>query len=617
MFSPVMRKAASTAVSSANQIAGADARMQGASDRLSASLSRQAQAHKMAKLSASGVGAQMKAMINPIMATVAAATSAAYAFKKLVGDAADAGDKIYDLSRRMGTSTEFMSEMQYVAEQNGASLEQVGKAVQMVSKNAATNSAEFRKWGVDVRDAAGQMKSAEDLFYSAISTINGLGTESEKTAAAMDIFGRSGAEMLQVIKLGSDGIDEARQRAVDLGASLDSASAVAANQFNNKLTELNQTVGYLGRELAIELLPTIETFVRATIDAVRWVKEHWQAAKNLLSVFDPLVALIRYNVDALEWLAGKSEHAKNQAEAHARAQKQLEDQMRNTNDAARLQAGVLAKLADLEKRDQERRRARIEGLKMEAAEREKVARANERAAQSYIDKEREQAEEHKKARARRQAVAMRMDAADRTQIEELAAWRDEKSAEALERQKADAEQLRAAWSQASSGMGAAMGQAFSNMILDSKNAHKHLLSGMVDAAASAIQVYAVQAAAGASAATAILSPFAMAAASAAALGLVRGLISMLPSFSHGGIVPGVDTGRDSQIIAARPGERVLTNEQTDLFERMINALERGAGAGGVHIHNSMSFPPTSGQTARQLRDVRKFERRYARLGMAY
>jgi len=175
------------------------------------------------------------------LSAVAAYGAAAVALFKLASSSADMGDEIFIASRKLGVSTEFLSEWNFVATQTGATTEDVTKGLATLSKNVVTNSAEFRKWGVELEKNDGTLKSSEELFEDTIKLLSEMDAGVQRTAAAQDLMGRSGKNLLQVVDQSADGIEDLKQKARDLGIVMDEESAAAANEFNNQLGALTDT----------------------------------------------------------------------------------------------------------------------------------------------------------------------------------------------------------------------------------------------------------------------------------------------------------------------------------------------------------------------------------------
>jgi methyl-accepting chemotaxis protein len=85
-----------------------------------------------------------------------------------------------------------------------------------------------------------------------------LTAESERVATAMDIFGaRSGPQLLPLLKQGSAGIDELRQRAKELGLTMSSEAAAASAAFQDSLTDLSESAKMAKFNLGQVFLPVL------------------------------------------------------------------------------------------------------------------------------------------------------------------------------------------------------------------------------------------------------------------------------------------------------------------------------------------------------------------------
>ncbi len=181
-----------------------------------------------------------------------------------VGRAAlNAADDIGDMSARIGISTEALSQLQYVAKMSGTDFEALTTGIKYAertiseaargSKSAAEALAEV---GLEARDLA--KMSPEAAFEAIGDAISKLPTASDKTAAAMKLFGRSGTDLIPVFKDGAEGVRALREEADRLGLTLDKLSAEKAARANDAIDKMKASFAGLARELAIGAGPAIE-----------------------------------------------------------------------------------------------------------------------------------------------------------------------------------------------------------------------------------------------------------------------------------------------------------------------------------------------------------------------
>lgn len=154
---------------------------------------------------------------------------------------ADFGGAIDDVAQRTGASVETLSILKYAAEKTGASFEDVEKGFRFLAK-----SGKFAGDGVD------------ESFRSALDYIASIEDPIARSRAAMELFGKSGANL---IPLASE-IDELERSAKGLGVvmSAEAANSAAAlgDAWHDLMTAGQGMVNQLGAALAPALTEAIE-----------------------------------------------------------------------------------------------------------------------------------------------------------------------------------------------------------------------------------------------------------------------------------------------------------------------------------------------------------------------
>lgn len=171
----------------------------------------------------------------------AAATALGVSIKHTLAEA----DKLGKLAQSVGVPVEQLSALKYAADLSGVSVESLGKALGRLSKNTleAAQGAKgpveaFRALGVSFRDASGGVKSVGDLLPQLADKFAAMKDGTAKTALAMQIFGRAGAELIPLLNGGSKGIKEMTDEAKQLGLVIDDKTAKSAEAFNDNLTRM-------------------------------------------------------------------------------------------------------------------------------------------------------------------------------------------------------------------------------------------------------------------------------------------------------------------------------------------------------------------------------------------
>jgi hypothetical protein len=525
---------------------------------------------------------------------VGAAAGLVTALGRMVKTAADAGDKMFDLSRRFGVSVETMSRLKFVAEQSGASVDQLGIAFRAVSRRAAISTMEFEKWGVKTKTATGGLKDSESLFFAAVKRINELGSGAEKTAAAMDIFGDAGANLLQVVHLGEDGIRELMERADELGITMSTEAAVAANQFNNSLGELGNTVTRAKDDAFVESLPVLEAYTRKLIELTAATKE----AKAENAVFATILGGLKTAIN-LPWeAAGKLAKELGWMDE---VQAQAAETTRKLREQQQQAAGTFASVTDKVRQQKDALKQLQAEAKLDFTGMSGQLGADLDALLADFNSI---ADENTRIFKHAWATAI-------NDVAGLEAARYERAAEDAIRYAEQQEEIqnrnRQAAAQAAQGVSAAWETAFTNIITGQQSASEAIIQAVIHSAEVAVQAAAASGAAQAAFSQAgipILGPALAVATSALIFGLIRGFLAEIPKAATGGLITGGTPGTDSVPMMTMPGERILSVEDN---HRLIRAVERSQGH-DTFVINAAMFP-TDAAMMRSIRHFNKQQRR--------
>lgn len=221
-----------------------------------------------------------------IGAGVAIATTA------LVGvtaQAIDYADRLDELSARLGLSTEKLSGWGYAAKITGIDLETLASAIPKLSKNLAEaldptskQAKLFEALGVSVKDGVGKLRDVEDVLPELADKFKALDDDTLEAALAMELFGKSGAEMLEFLNKGSDGIADLEDKASSLGVVVSQQTAAAAGEFKDELGDVKEIATALGLQLAERLLPQMIELV----DKFQMVVQDGSAAEKIVSAIN-------------------------------------------------------------------------------------------------------------------------------------------------------------------------------------------------------------------------------------------------------------------------------------------------------------------------------------------
>lgn len=174
-----------------------------------------------------------------------------------IGRAINSADELGKAAQKIGIPVEELSKLKHAADLSGVSMESLQRTVRRLAGNmsdAATNATSqaarsFTALGISVTNTDGTLKSTSQVITEVAGRFATMQDGAGKTAIAMNIFGRAGADLIPMLNAGKTGLNEMMQEAEQLGLVISGPTAKAAEQFNDNLTRL----GRVGDGVAIQL----------------------------------------------------------------------------------------------------------------------------------------------------------------------------------------------------------------------------------------------------------------------------------------------------------------------------------------------------------------------------
>lgn len=153
-------------------------------------------------------------------------------------DLANYADRYSDLSAKYDISTKSLQEFEYIAGQNGATLDSLLSTMTMMYNRAKENDEVFAKLGVSVKDTNGNMKSMDSLFWEVKTALDNVNNSGDKSALMLEAFGRNAMSVGEVLRKDTTELQGLAQKANDLGIILNENTIQSASNFNDMLDEM-------------------------------------------------------------------------------------------------------------------------------------------------------------------------------------------------------------------------------------------------------------------------------------------------------------------------------------------------------------------------------------------
>lgn len=180
---------------------------------------------------------------------------------------AETAGAVDELSHKTGLSTDTIQEFNYAAEYLEISAEDIGSSIAKMTKNmdaargGTGDAAEaFKQLHVRIKDAGGQLRDNEEVFYDTIDALGKVKNETEKDALSMAVFGKSAMSLNNLIIEGSDGIKEYAKQAHEAGYVMDNETIQSFNNMDDAMVAMNKKFDAVKYKLGEALLPVFQTF---------------------------------------------------------------------------------------------------------------------------------------------------------------------------------------------------------------------------------------------------------------------------------------------------------------------------------------------------------------------
>lgn len=172
-------------------------------------------------------------------------------------------DALAKQARVAGVTVSQFQAMALVAEEAGVSSDALSRSlIKMQSnlvdlnKGAAAQVAAFGALGVSYSDL--QKMDAAGQFELLAARISDISDPAQRTAAALDIFGKSGADALNMLGGYSTALADAAKYQRDLGLAVSDVDAAQIEAANDAMGRTSTAIAGLGTTLAVTFAPAIE-----------------------------------------------------------------------------------------------------------------------------------------------------------------------------------------------------------------------------------------------------------------------------------------------------------------------------------------------------------------------
>lgn len=198
---------------------------------------------------------------------LALAGSVGFSLQQSVSNFATTGDALDKMSQRVGISAERLQEFSYAATHAGAApedledaLKDLGEHMAEIANGIDTSSDAFtlfQKLGIDMKDAAGNMRPVEEVFLDLADAIQRNEDPALRAKMAMATMGDSGRKLIPMLTGGTEGLEQMAYQARQLGLVMSNDAVASAASMTDHMSDLQAVVGSVGNTIGQILAPTI------------------------------------------------------------------------------------------------------------------------------------------------------------------------------------------------------------------------------------------------------------------------------------------------------------------------------------------------------------------------
>ena len=203
---------------------------------------------------------------------------------QLITSAADAQDKLNDLSKSTAISVEDLSGLAHAAKQSGTDLDGIAKSVNKLSVEMGKDPERYRRLGVTAREPIEAFKQLADAIVS-------IEDPQKRAAVAQAALGKSWQDAMPLLAEGGRKIGEMVTRGREHSHAT-AESAAEADKFNDQLEDLRASASGAGIALANPLIASLNTTIAR-------MKELSAAGHPVLAMLRGIAGLGKLPFDAI------------------------------------------------------------------------------------------------------------------------------------------------------------------------------------------------------------------------------------------------------------------------------------------------------------------------------
>lgn len=205
---------------------------------------------------------------------------------------ADYAGDMYDMARGAGIGVEAFQKLAYAGRMSGVETEKLSASLvkfdRMVAEATGGNKTymqTFEDLGIKIKDSAGNLRQPNEIFEDVADIFHNTEDGIGKTALAVELFGKSGADLIPMLNDGKAGLKAFYAEAERLGLALSNEMIAKGDAFSDQLENIGEQVKGVKLQLGAALIPALSAAtekISKVIDKItKWVQENPELAATI------------------------------------------------------------------------------------------------------------------------------------------------------------------------------------------------------------------------------------------------------------------------------------------------------------------------------------------------
>lgn len=227
-----------------------------------------------------------------------------HAFAENIEETIEYGDKVKKTSQSIGVAADALQELHYAGSLADVTAEDMSTSIGILSRNmlhAKEGSEEAAKAfkGIKFKEG-GELLATDEVLGNIAEKFASMPDGAEKTALAMQLFGRSGKQMIPLLNKGREELEATRKEAQRLGLVMGDDAVEASEELNDNLHRLHAVTQGLWRSAIAPLIPAMNELVEQFLE---WKKANGEWLKQKITfVVRGLVQAIKFLGHAFQFV---------------------------------------------------------------------------------------------------------------------------------------------------------------------------------------------------------------------------------------------------------------------------------------------------------------------------